>query len=445
MEKVTTQSDFPFGDGRRVRAQFDAPEISSDGGAVLLRQADRRLGLIESIAAVLPDSRDPRYVTQPLEDLVRQRVLQICLGYEDCNDATTLRGDPVLKTCCDRDPLLDPDLGSQPTLSRLENTVGGKTCYRVGQVLLDSYIARHTKRPRCIVLDLDTTDDPTHGQQELSFFHGYYDERVYLPLLVFDQDGDLVTAVLQPGKPERGRVAAAILKRVIVRLRDRWPGVPILIRGDSEFASPKIYWLCRRLRADFLVGIGPNRRLKKLARQIEQRARREFRRTGQKVRIFTSASYRALKGWPRAYRVLIKAEHSSLGPNTRFVLTTLPGPAEDLYDRYVQRGESSENSIKDLKRALKADRLSCHRFWSNQFRLFLHGAAYVLLFELRHAARGTELENAQMDTVRLRLLKVAAQVTSTARRIWFHLTSSNPWQALWHLVARRLLDPQPFG
>lgn len=435
------QVEFPFAGSRKVRAVFDGGPISSDGGALLLRQVDRRLGLLDSLASVLPDGRDPRYVEHTLIDLLRQRVYGIALGYEDCNDATTLRRDPVLKTCCDRDPFSGRDLGSQPTLSRLENEMGPKSCYLAGCQIMESYFVRHPKRPRRrLILDLDTTADPTHGQQEFTAFHAFYDEHIYLPLLIYDQDGDLLTAVLQPGKPQGVAGAVAVLRRVIHRVRKQWPGLPILIRGDSGFASPDMYEMCEELGVDFLLGLGPNSRLKKIAASLQDKAKRRFLRTGQKVRLFSSVRYRARRRWPRSYRVLIKAEHQEVGPNVRFVVTTLAGRAQDLYDGcYVARGEACENSIKDLKNVLKADRLSCHRFWANQFRLLLHAAAYVLMFALRCAAHGTELADVQMDTLRLRLLKIGVRVESSARRIWFHLTSSYPWQALWSLLARRLI------
>lgn len=437
---AAVQVEFPFSGARKGRAVFDAKPISSDGGALLLRQVDRRLGLLESLSATLPDPRDPRYVEHTLLELLRQRVYGIALGYEDCNDATTLRRDPVFKTCCDRDPLADRDLASQPTLSRLENEADPKYCYLFARALLESYFVRHPKRPKRLILDLDTTADPTHGQQEFSAFHAFYDEHIYLPLLIYDQDGDLVSAVLQPGKPQGVSGAVAVLRRVVARVRKQWPRVPILIRGDSGFASPDMYVACEQLHVDFLLGLGPNSRLKKIAAPLQEKAKRKFLRTKEKTRTFSSTRYRARRRWPRSYRVLIKAEHQSIGPNVRFVVTTLQGRAQDLYDGcYVARGEACENSIKDLKNVLKADRLSCHRFWPNQFRLLLHSAAYVLMYELRRHAHGTELEDVQMDTLRLRLLKIGVQVASTARRIWFHLSSSHPWQAVWLLIARRLV------
>lgn len=437
---VAAQVEFPFVGTRKVRAVFDAEPISSDGGALLLRQIDRRAGLLDAMSAALPDPRDPRYVEHTLVELLRQRVYGIALGYEDCNDATTLRRDPVLKVCCDRDPLSGPHLASQPTLSRLENGADPKSCYLLGRAILESYLTRHPKRPKRLILDLDTTADPTHGQQEFSAFHAFYDEHIYLPLLVYDQDGDLLAAVLQPGKPQGVSGAIAVLRRIVERVRQQWPKLPIVIRGDSGFASPAMYVACQQLEVDFLLGLGPNSRLKKIAAPLQEKAKRRFLRTHEKARLFSSTRYRARRRWPRSYRVLIKAEHQSIGANVRFVVTTLEGRAHDLYDDcYLARAEACENSIKDLKNVLKADRLSCHRFWANQFRLLLHAAAYVLMYELRRAAHGTDLEEAQMDTLRLRLLKIGVQVASTARRIWFHLSSSHPWQAMWSLIAWRLV------
>jgi hypothetical protein len=437
-----TQVEFPFAGRRRVRAVFDAGPISSDGGAVLLREADRRLGLLEGIASSLGDVRDGRFVTHEQVVLLRQRIFGIALGYEDCNDATTMRADPVLKACCDIDPA-DGHLASQPTLSRWENQPGPKACYRFARVLFDSYFKRHKKRPKRIILDVDLTDDATHGQQEFASFHAFYDQHVYLPLLVFDQDGDLLTAVLCPGKYPGARVTVAVLTRIVMRIRTRWPGLEIIVRADSAFAGPEMYALCERHNLGFILGMQPNVRLKKLAAPLQEKARRKYLRTGRKARLFASIRYRARRRWNRSYRVLMKAEHQAVGPNVRFVVTNLSGDAQHLYDEeYVARGEACENSIKDLKNALKGDRLSCHRFWANQFRLLLHAAAYVLTYVIRAAAKGTEIADAQMDTLRLRLFKIGVRVESTARRIWFHLTSSHPWQLLWLTVARRLAVPK---
>jgi hypothetical protein len=227
-----------------------------------------------------------------------------------------------------------------------------------------------------------------------------------------------------------------------MRIRTRWPGLEIIVRADSAFAGPEMYALCERHKLGFILGMQPNVRLKKLAEPVQEKARRKYLRTGKKARLFTSIRYRARRRWNRSYRVLMKAEHQAIGPNVRFVITNLRGDPQRLYDdEYVARGEACENSIKDLKNALKGDRLSCHRFWANQFRLLLHAVAYVLMYVIRAAAKDTEIADAQMDTLRLRLFKIGVRVESTARRIWFHLTSSHPWQLLWLTVARRLAVP----
>lgn len=439
MANPTPGLEFPFLGNRTLTARFDEAPITTDGGAVLLRQLERRRGLLSSIAAALGDGRDGRRVTHPVELLLRQRVLGIALGYEDCNDARTLRQDGALKLCCDRLPD-GLELASQPTLSRWENGADRKACYRFASALLESYFVRHPEPPRGrLIIDLDPTDDPTHGQQELSLFNGFYDEHCYLPLLVFDQDGDLLTAVLQPGKAPLAKNAVTVVERIIKRVRRQWPTLPILVRADSAFASPVVYAMCERLGVDYILGFQPNRRLNRLSERLREKARRRFLKTGRKARLFTSMRYRALRGWSRARRVLIKAEHMAEGPNTRYVITNLSGRADQLYDEvYVQRAEACENSIKDLKRALKADRLSCHRFLANQFRLLLHATAYVLLHDLRTLAHGTELESVQLDTLRLRLLKIACRIEVTVRRVWLHFTSAYPWQALWIALAKRI-------
>jgi len=439
------QLDFPFLGARTVRAVFDAEHLSSDGGAIFLPQIERGMGLLKSITSCFIDSRDPRYIDHSIEDLVSQRAFQIALGYEDCNDADTLRFDPVLKACCGRDPENGADLGSQPTLSRLENAADSKTCYRIANAFIKAYLARHKKQPKHLILDIDTTEDRTYGDQQLSFFNTYYGHHVYLPLLIFDQDGDLIAPILFPGKTRQNEMVAAVLERVLRLIRARWPNLRILLRADSEFAAPAIYDLVEKWKLEMLLGIAGNSRLKKLGEKLQGRAWKKFLRREQKVRLFTSTRYRALKGWPRGYRVVIKAEHSVEGTNLRFVITNLPGRSEKLYDRYTERGESCENSIKDLKNALKADRLSCSDFLPNQFRLFLHGAAYILMYALRQAARGTEFAVAQMDTLRLKLLKIGARVRVTTRRIWFHLSESYPWQKAWSIIAGRLASSIPFG
>jgi Transposase DDE domain group 1 len=433
---------FGFLGRRQVTGRFDGGRLSSDGGLLLLAEVDRRFGLTQRLASCLRDRRQQSKVRQSRLDLVRQRVYQIACGYEDCNDADTLAADPVLKLACGRNPEGGRDLASQPTLSRFENSVSPAELYRMSLALLDLFIEAHREPPREIVLDLDATDDPTHGQQELSFFHGYYDEYCYLPMLVFAQaDGgphQLLAAVLRPGNVHAGRGSVTLLKRIVARLREAWPEVRIVVRGDSGEALPEVYdWCEGEGQVDFVIGLARNSRLQGLGEPSLEAAREEFRETQAKVRHCHDLSY-AADSWGHERRVVVKAEVSSKGDNPRFVVTSRDDlTAEELYDFYADRGDV-ENRIKELKNDLHADRTSCHRFVANQFRLLLHAAAYLLLTLLRGMLTGTELASAQAGTLRLRLVKVGVRVEQTARRVWLHLASSYPWAELWNLLARRL-------
>ena len=433
---------FGFLGRREVVSRFDGGRLSSDGGLVLLAEVDRRSGLTQRLASCLRDRRQQAKVRQATVDLVRQRVYQIGCGYEDCNDADTLAADPMLKVACGRDPEDGRDLASQPTLSRFENAVSPTELYRMSEAFIDWFIEGHPQPPQEIVLDLDATDDPTHGQQELAFFHGYYDEYCYLPMLVFAQaDGEphqLVAAVLRPGNVHAGRGSVALLKRIVGRLRVAWPEVRIVVRGDSGEALPEVYdWCEGDGQVDYVIGLPRNSRLLGLAEPFLQAAREECRRTEAKARHCHDLSY-AAESWAHERRVAVKAEVTAKGDNPRFVVTSRDDlTAEDLYDFYADRGDV-ENRIKELKNDLHADRTSCHRFLANQFRLLLHAAAYLLLTMLRRALAGTELASAQACTLQLRLVKVGVRVEQTARRVWLHLATSYPLAHLWTLVGARL-------
>jgi hypothetical protein len=432
---------FGFLGRREVVGRFDGGKISSDGGLVWLAEVDRLFGVTERLASCLRDPRQQGKVRQSKHDLVRQRVYQIVCGYEDCNDADTLAADPVLKVACGRNPETGRDLASQPTLSRFENSVSPTELYRMAEVFLDLFVERHRRPPQEIVLDLDATVDETHGQQELSFFHGYYDTYCYLPMLIFAQaDGgphQLLAAVLRPGNVHAGRGSVKLLKRVVARLRQAWPEVRIVVRGDSGEALPEIYEWCEGVGVDYVIGLARNSRLQGLGELFLEAAREEFRETQAKVRHCHDLSY-AAESWTHERRVVVKAEVSSLGDNPRFVVTSRTDlTAEELYDFYADRGDV-ENRIKELKNDLCSGRTSCHRFVANQFRLLLHAAAYLLWTLFRRMLAGTELASAQVGTLRLRLLKVGVRVVQTARRVWLHLASSYPWAELWNLLARRL-------
>jgi hypothetical protein len=420
-----------------LEASFDGGRVTSDGGLPWLGEAEAVVGICAALAAAAPEwRRGP--VRHSLGALVRQRVFQIACGYEDQNDAATLRADPLLKLVCGRPPETGADLASQPTLSRLENAVRATSCYRLALALGAVYLREREREgvPARVLLDLDGTDDPTHGRQEGTAYHGYYRQHMYHPLLVFDGDTDqLVTAVLRPGNAHGARGAVAVLKRLVRALRGRWPGVAIELRADSGFAVPELYAWCEGEGVDYTVGLIPNPRLEALAAPLLAEARRQQAPTGAKVRLAGEARYQA-GSWPRPRRVVYKAEALAEGPNTRFVVTTRAAPPLALYDSYVDRGEP-EGWIKDLKRACFADRLSCGRFVANQFRLFLHAAAYWLLDTLRRWLVAAGAERLQLDTLRLRLLKIGGRVVEWLTRVRLHLASSHPAEPLWRALATR--------
>ncbi len=420
-----------------LEASFDGGRLTSDGGLPWLEQADVTLGLTAAFAACLREwRRGP--VRHALATLIRQRVFQIACGYEDQDDADTLRHDPLLKLVCGHLPETGRDLASQPTFSRLENAVDRKSCYRLAMALGALYLRERERDgiPTRIILDIDGTDDPTHGAQEGSAYHGYYRQHMLHPLLIFDgETGQLITAVLRPGNTHGSTGVKAVLTRVVRELRTRWPTVGIEIRMDSGGAVPAIYEWCEQEGLPYTIGLITNPRLTALAAPLVADAQRQRAATGaEKVRLVDEVIYQA-ESWAHPRRVIIKAEALPKGPNTRFVVTSRPDPPEALYDWYVDRGEG-EGWIKDLKGACRADRLSDHRFWANQFRLLLHAAAYWLLDTLRRWLEARRVEPMQLDTLRLRLLKIGGRVYQWHDRVRLRLATSHPSQPLWdHLAA----------
>ena len=401
------QTTFKFqGQGRRIEVDADAPTLSSDGGVLALRRIDEALGLTKALAAAVGDKRNPLLVVHSRAEQLRQRIYQIALGYEDCNDADVMRHDPLLQVVC-TDSGGPYALSSQPTLSRLENAVGGERVRRLWQVLEDQYVQALAPDAPLVVLDIDSTDDPTHGEQQLAFFHGFYDQHMFHPLLVFDgESGQLISAILRPGRAHAAWSAEGLLRRLIRAIRARCPHADIVVRGDSAFAMP---WL-----------------------HVASDAH---------VRRFVWLDY-AAKTWTQPRKVVLKAEHGTRGENPRFVVTNVDWvDGRSVYDgAYCPRGQA-ENFIKDFKNALRADRLSCHRFVANAFRLLLHAAAYRLMHALRAkvAVVDPKLGRAQMDTLRLRLLKVAAIVTVSVRRVLVRLPRAFPLVS----ILLSLLDPPP--
>ena len=420
-------------------AAFDGGRLTSDGGLPWLAEADAALALCATLARCIPDWRRRRGC-HSLETLVRQRVFQIACGYEDQNDADTLRQDPLLKLVCGRLPDSGAALASQPTLSRLENAVDRHTVERLALVLVDLYLRERSRLgvPRRVLIDVDGTDDPAHGDQEGVAYHGFYQQHMYHPLLVFDGDtGQLITAVLRPGNVHGSRFLVLVLRRLVRRVRQAWPDVRIELRADSGCAVPRLYAWCEANAIAYTIGLIPNPVLERLAAPLLADAEAQSAsQDGTKVRLAGEASYQA-GSWPAPRRVVFKAEALAKGPNTRFVVTSRRDAPLALYDFYVDRGQP-ENFIKDYKNALAADRLSDHRFWANQFRLLLHAAAYWLLHTLRGWLAATEAAHYQFDTLRLRLLKVAGRVWERLGWVRLALAASHPGEPFWrHLAARQ--------
>ena len=437
-QSATARVRFAGPAGPPLEAVFDAGRLTSDGGLPWVAEADAALGVCATLAARVPEwRRGP--VRHSREALVRQRVYQIACGYADQDDADSLRTDPLLKAVCGRLPESGAALASQPTLSRLENAVDRHAVEALAAALVDLYVRARGRdgAPGRVVLDVDGTDDPAHGQQEGVGYHGYYRQYQYFPLLVFDGQTDhLITAVLRPGRIGGARFVVLVLRRVVARLRAAWPGVGIEVRADCGCASPRLYAWCEAHGVDYSLGLATNPVLARAAApQLAAAQAQSAAQGGAKVRLVGETAYQA-ETWPHARRVVVKTEVLAKGPNTRFVLTTRTEEPAAVYDRYAARGEP-ENWVKDLKNALQADRLSDHAFWANAFRLLLHAAAYWLLDTLRRWLVAAQVPRCQLDTLRLRLLKIGARVHETAGAVWLHLASSHPGEHLWHRLATR--------
>jgi hypothetical protein len=422
---------------KAVVANFRGGRLITDSGALLLREVERRLGLFDALDRCIPDPRQPELITHEQRSLLAQRITAIALGYEDLNDHQRLRDDPALQLAAGREPTEAEALASPATLCRLENRVDRRALVRIAAALVDQFIAAHPEPPEALILDFDATDDPIHGKQEGRFFHGYYDHYCYLPLYVFCGD-ELLVAYLRPSNIDAAKHSRAVLKLLVRRLRAAWPAVKITIRGDSGFCRWRLMRWCDRNGVGYVLGVARNPALERLAADWTERARRQFGRSGQPQRLFGSFAY-AAASWDRLRRVIVKAEHTPQGANPRFLVTNVPGDPQGLYeDVYCQRGES-ENRIKEQQLDLFAGRTSCHRFAANQFRLLLSSAAYLLVQGLRRTAlAGTELAEAQVGTIRLKLLKVAARVAVSVRRVVFHLASSYPYRGLFERAHARL-------
>jgi hypothetical protein len=451
-EKITQCLIFPELFTKPIHLKFDEPHSSSDGGALLLKAADQKLQLTASLAACLVDKREAAKVKHSLADLLRQRIYGLASGYADANDAARLAHDPVFKLLLERAPLDGPALSSQPTLSRFENCIGPRDNYRFGTALAETIINRQQRRrhrqAKRVTIDLDTTDDPTHGQQEFTFFNRHYDTYCYLPLLAFISFDDepeqyLVTALLRPSNvTEKSPVVVGLLARLVKLVRAAFPKALLNLRLDGGFACPALFdYLDRVPRLEYVCGLAKNAVLERKAQPFLAQARQR-KKQRRKPRVYGECRYRA-QSWGRSRRVIIKAElvHNRAGEakdNPRFVVTNKSQAPKTVYRRaYCSRGEI-ENRIKELQLGMQIDRTSCSRFWANQFRVLLTVAAYALLQELRWQAKPTSLARAQVTTLREQLLKLSARIEQSVRRLVVHLPQTFAYLNEWTRIARRL-------
>lgn len=438
-EKITmtdckqTEWTFPTVKSRKVTVDFRGGDITSHGGVLLLRQVDRKIGLTDEAARLIPDERCSGKVEHTIEAMIRQRVYAIACGEEDLNDHHQLRNDLALQSATDRTDAL----ASPSTLSRFENTANRRLAAKLQALFVEKFIASHQEVPKQIILDFDATDDAVHGDQEGRFFHGYYDQYCFLPLYVFC-GSQLLCSYLRPSKIDGAKHAWAILSLLVKRLRKQWPNVQIIFRGDSGFCRWRMLRWCDNHGVDYIIGLARNTRLEAMGAALMERAQSAFEATKEKQRIFGEFMY-AAGTWDRERRVIMKAEYSSKGSNPRLIITSLKGNPKELYDdTYCGRGDM-ENRIKEQQMDLFADRTSCHHWWANQFRLLLSSMAYVLFETIRRLGlKGTELANATCGTIRLKLIRIGAVVLRNTRRIRLHLSSAHPHQDIFALVTRRL-------
>jgi hypothetical protein len=444
-----------------VRGRFDGGAITTDAGGLLLREVEKRTGIIRQLAGCFTDHRDPGRIEHPVEELVAQRVYALALGYEDLNDHEELRHDPLLAVLVEKSDLTGEQrtrerdqgqaLAGKSTLNRLELTgaeVSEEERYKkialdegaVDRMLVEVFLQAHRAAPPEIILDLDSTDDPLHGEQEGRFFHGYYGHYCYLPLYIFCGE-HLLAARLRPSNLDASAGCGEELERIVQQLRQAWPEVRITVRGDAGFCREELMAWCEQNQVDYVLGLAKNQRLKaEIAAELTQ-AEEQYRQMGRAARVFTEFAYQTRQSWSRARRVIAKAEHLEKGSNPRFVVTSLAAetwPAQKLYeDLYCARGEM-ENRIKE-QLMLFADRTSTALLRSNQVRLYFSSVAYILMQALRRLGlRGTELARAQCATIRLKLLKIGALIRLTVRRVWLSLAGGYPYVDLFRQVYAQL-------
>ena len=427
----TTTSNFDLFPvaGKNVELSFSGDQISSDGGLLLLREVENQLGIIDRISSCITDDRDHRYTEHTVKEMLTQRVFQIAAGYEDCNDCNDLRDDMIFKTCAGRLPQSGHELASQPTMSRLENSIDKKDLYRIGKQLVDTFIDSYAREPEVIIIDCDDTNNNTYGQQELSLFNNYYHDYCYMPLHIYEGlSGKLITTILKPGRRNKQSNVASLLKKLVDYIRKHWPNTMIIVRGDSHFASKDfMQWCDGRNKTGFITGLSGNKKLHELSAITINSAEREFKQYGKPVKRYHSFMYQA-GSWGKAQKVIVKVEVSFMGTNIRYIVTDLiQFRTKDLYEKgYCARG-AMELRIKEHKLYLKSDRSSCSSFAANQFRLFLHSIAYVLLHTLqKEVLKGTEFVNVSFKTIQNKIIKTAAWVKELKTKIKIELPRCCP-------------------
>jgi len=418
---------------RQIEINFKGGDISSDGGVLLLREADKRLGITNDLAKMFPDKRDASKITHSMQTMIKQRIYGIALGYEDLNDHDNLRKCPAMQTSVDT---ID-DMASNSTLCRMENNADREFAIKTHELMIGKFMESYKSAPKQLILDFDATDDEIHGNQEGKFYHGYYGHNCFLPLYVFCGK-KLLVSYLRTSKQDQAKHAWAILSLLVKRFHQAWPEVEIIFRGDSGFCRYRMLDWCDGKGVKYIVGMAQNKRLNELLKPTMQKSKEAFSISQEKQRFFTEFQYKA-GSWSYERRVIGKAEVTRLGENPRYIVTNLSGVPEDLYDKvYCARGDM-ENRIKEQQLELFADRTSCHKWWANQFRMILSSLSYTLIEYMRDKfLQGSELAKAQVGTIRLKLFKIGVVIIRNSRRINFLLSSSYPYQHIWQSIMKKL-------
>lgn len=434
---------FPAVGGKEVVSRNDGGDITSDAGLLLVSLADKKLGLSQAMADSITDDRDQAKVVHGVSEMARERIYAICQDYEDANDLDTLRHDPALKTVCKRLPKTGDALASQPTICRFENMVGARDQLRMAEAMAKRVISGLGDMTSRIIIDVDPTVDPAHGQQEFEFFNGHYGCHCYLPVLIHVTGDDgrkrLIASVLRAGNSGATKGLKSIVRIAVRLLRERVPDARIILRADSAFGVCDVLDFCEGMDIDYILGMKANNPLHRLSTCVQMDAALKYKWEGNGCREYGGVLYKA-GSWRRARRVVVKAEITQGELNPRFVVTSLEDLSdEQAYEFYCGRGDQ-ENRIKEMKLDLSSGRTSCHSFLANQFRLLMHTAACMLMGVLQEALAGTRFAKAQIGTLRTRLLKVGARVVESARKIWFHLPSSFPAQDVWKRMYAALVS-----